>query len=267
VKTVSELSASNARQRDREAVREACLRAALEGYEDASLRGLCREGAWEAAIGAIRRLDLGSLAEATPVDRPSTSDSSGEHGLADDTAGLARRFSAPGPPAAGSGAAVCGAIAAGLLEWVARISHRQGPEDFRQRARAIAGRAALLLSELASASQRDAEIVEALIRARSDANSEVRRQATESLLAIGARCSRVATLASEVAAQGHPPPRSDGEAAVRLAWTASACALDLAEANMSLDTSEEWARDIRRRIWRTRLLLHRVSPLLPGEEA
>jgi hypothetical protein len=41
-----------------EAVRAACLSAALDGYEDASMRGLCHEGAWESAIGAIRSLDL-----------------------------------------------------------------------------------------------------------------------------------------------------------------------------------------------------------------
>ena len=47
-----------------EIVRQACIAAALEGYEDAAMRGLCCEGAWEAAIGAIRRLDLAGLAGA-----------------------------------------------------------------------------------------------------------------------------------------------------------------------------------------------------------
>ena len=46
-----------------EAVRKACIAAALAAYEDASMRGLCREGAWEAAIGAIRTVDLTPLAE------------------------------------------------------------------------------------------------------------------------------------------------------------------------------------------------------------
>lgn len=41
-----------------EAVKDACIRAALEGYEDAAMRGLCPEGALEAAISAIRMLDL-----------------------------------------------------------------------------------------------------------------------------------------------------------------------------------------------------------------
>lgn len=34
--------------------REACLIAAIEAYEDASIRGLCAEGAWECAVGAIK---------------------------------------------------------------------------------------------------------------------------------------------------------------------------------------------------------------------
>lgn len=41
-----------------EAVRCACVEAALEAYEDAQVRGLCREGAWEVAIGAVRTLDV-----------------------------------------------------------------------------------------------------------------------------------------------------------------------------------------------------------------
>ena len=41
-----------------EKVRTACVQAALQGYEQASLSGLCHEGAWEAAIDAMRRMDL-----------------------------------------------------------------------------------------------------------------------------------------------------------------------------------------------------------------
>ena len=41
-----------------EAVRAACLSAAREAYEDAGLRGLCAEGRWEAATGAIASCDL-----------------------------------------------------------------------------------------------------------------------------------------------------------------------------------------------------------------
>ena len=42
-------------------VRDACVQAALTGYEDAEIAGLCGEGALEAAISSIRRLDLDTI--------------------------------------------------------------------------------------------------------------------------------------------------------------------------------------------------------------
>jgi hypothetical protein len=50
-----------------EAVRAACLHAALLAYEDAGIRGLCDEGRWEVAISAIRHLDL-TTALGSPPD-------------------------------------------------------------------------------------------------------------------------------------------------------------------------------------------------------
>jgi pentatricopeptide repeat protein len=44
-----------------ERVRQACIRAALEAYESAGMSGLCEEGRWEAAVDAMRRLDLARL--------------------------------------------------------------------------------------------------------------------------------------------------------------------------------------------------------------
>jgi len=41
-----------------EKVRSACIEAAREGFQDASMSGLCLEGAIEAAIGSIQSLDL-----------------------------------------------------------------------------------------------------------------------------------------------------------------------------------------------------------------
>lgn len=40
-----------------ERVRQRCIQAALTGYEEAAMSGLCGEGALEAAISAVRRLD------------------------------------------------------------------------------------------------------------------------------------------------------------------------------------------------------------------
>jgi pentatricopeptide repeat protein len=48
-------------QRLAEAVRAACITAALEAHEQAGIRGLCQEGRWEVAIEAVRSLDLASV--------------------------------------------------------------------------------------------------------------------------------------------------------------------------------------------------------------
>jgi hypothetical protein len=46
-----------------ERVRAACLHAALAAYEDAGIRGLCAEGRWEAALAAIRHVNLSDVLE------------------------------------------------------------------------------------------------------------------------------------------------------------------------------------------------------------
>jgi len=45
-------------QNEAEIIRQACIKAAKEGFVDASISGLCAEGAMEAAISAIQNLDL-----------------------------------------------------------------------------------------------------------------------------------------------------------------------------------------------------------------
>jgi hypothetical protein len=44
-----------------EKVRDACLHAAMDAYEQAGISGLCHEGRWELALQEIRSLDLQSL--------------------------------------------------------------------------------------------------------------------------------------------------------------------------------------------------------------
>ena len=44
-----------------ETVRAACLNVARLAYEDAGIRGLCADGRWEAALTAIRQLDLSGV--------------------------------------------------------------------------------------------------------------------------------------------------------------------------------------------------------------
>ena len=42
-------------------IRELCLDAVLQAYEDAGMQGLCAEGRWEAAVDARRTVDLAPL--------------------------------------------------------------------------------------------------------------------------------------------------------------------------------------------------------------
>jgi len=53
-----------------ERVRAALITCALEVYADAGLRGLCAEGAWEATVAALRKLDLGPVCRPTPRELP-----------------------------------------------------------------------------------------------------------------------------------------------------------------------------------------------------
>lgn len=47
-----------------EAIRAACIQAALQGYADAAVSGLCHEGAWECAVDAMRALDVAAIIRA-----------------------------------------------------------------------------------------------------------------------------------------------------------------------------------------------------------
>ena len=42
-------------------IRDACLEAALRAYEDGGVQGLCAEGRWEVAVGALKTVDLAPL--------------------------------------------------------------------------------------------------------------------------------------------------------------------------------------------------------------
>ena len=57
-----------------ERVRRAVVEAAIAGWEEASLAGLCGEGAWEAAVGRMRAVDLAALVEAQPAAPVSSED-------------------------------------------------------------------------------------------------------------------------------------------------------------------------------------------------
>lgn len=51
-----------------ERIRGALLDAALRAWEDAGVRGLCAEGRWEAAVDAMRGLDLSRIGDAADSD-------------------------------------------------------------------------------------------------------------------------------------------------------------------------------------------------------
>lgn len=57
---------SQQQQQLAEAVRAACIKAALEAYEEGGVLGLCAEGRWEYAISALQQLDLDALAKQFP---------------------------------------------------------------------------------------------------------------------------------------------------------------------------------------------------------
>jgi formiminotetrahydrofolate cyclodeaminase len=227
------------------------------------------EAAGRAAVAAREAgcdpADRRRLGAGVPAGAPAEDGS-----LRDVTLRLAKRFAGSGPPAAGSAAAATGAIAAGLLEGTAALSARRGPQDFRKRARSIASRATALQSSVSAAAQTDAEVVERWMRALREVGRERPREprasleappaATDSVLDLAARCAQVATLAAEVARDGHRAVRPDAGAALQLASSAALCALGLAEENLRSAAETDWTRNAKRRIWRIRLVLHRARP-------
>jgi len=42
-------------------IRHTCLEAVLQAYDDAGVQGLCAEGRWEAAVSALRTVELAPL--------------------------------------------------------------------------------------------------------------------------------------------------------------------------------------------------------------
>lgn len=50
-------------------VRDSCFSAAVTAYEDASIDGLCHDGAWECALEALRGLDFESIITKSIAER------------------------------------------------------------------------------------------------------------------------------------------------------------------------------------------------------
>ena len=57
-----------------EAVRAACVETALKAYEDGGFSGLCAEGRWECAIGAMRHFDVAGVIQQFDASASSEND-------------------------------------------------------------------------------------------------------------------------------------------------------------------------------------------------
>jgi glutamate formiminotransferase/formiminotetrahydrofolate cyclodeaminase len=226
--------------RDRaEAVRRALIEAALVAHEDAGLSGLCAEGRWEAAVAAMRSLEV--TASALPrTERPSSA-SPGESPIsgkpvADLIASLSGVVAAVAstslpPPSGGSVAAAAGALAAALAQMVAGLTTgRPKYAHVAAEMQAAARRAAGLGAELSGLVRHDATAVEAVTAAyklpkgteeeastRAAAIERAIRRATEVPVEIARAAAAVAELAAGVAERGNTNAVADAAVAAFLA--------------------------------------------------
>lgn len=232
-----------------EAVRRRCEETAREAYEIASMRGVCHEGAWEIALGALRAVDLTDLERS--ADRELT------HLIAQ----LSGRFAVRGGPAAGSMAAAVGAMAAGLVGWSA--GRQRG-----ERQAATTGEARRLRTLLGRLADEDARLVDAWVGGEAVARHDLGLSALASAVRIARACARTASLAAETLDHEKGALSADLLEALRLASEASTSSLHLAEQNAGRlgPADAEAARRARRDIWRTRLVITRARARLPLAE-
>lgn len=151
---------------------------------------------------------------------------------------LERTASADPVPGGGSAAALCGALAAALIEMTARLTlDRKGFEAVRAEMEAIAEKAARLRSRLAEEIERDADAYRRVLAAlrlpkgtpeeraaRSDAIQQATRQAAEVPLGVAQAALELLELGAAVIARGNPNASSDGAAGVFAARAAARAA-------------------------------------------
>ena len=196
-----------------EAVRRVVLDAAAAAYEDAGLSGLCAEGRWEAAVDAMRSLDLSSLV--APQIRL--------------TADLSRVIDAVGttsspPPSGGSVAAAAGALAAALTQMTAGLTaDRPRYADVAAEMQDTARRASVLAAEMLALVARDAAAVDAVGAAyrlpkATENDAGARAAAIErAMLAATEAPLEIARAAAHVAERGNRNAVADAAVAVLLA--------------------------------------------------
>ena len=205
-----------------DAARRALIHAALTAYEDAGLSGLCAEGRWEAAVDAMRQLDLSPAATSRTT--------------ADLTASVSRIVAMVGaaaapPPSGGSVAAAAGALAAALTQMVAGLTAgRPRYADVAGEMQHTAHQASAFATELVALVARDAAAVDAVAlayrlpkspedaaSARITAIERAMLASTEAPLEIARAAARVAELGADVAERGNRNAVADAAVAVLLA--------------------------------------------------
>ena len=226
--------------RDRaEAVRGALIEAALDAYEDAGLSGLCAEGRWEAAVAAMRSLDVDAPTRLVTEPPPSAAPGEGPTSARRVAALIASLSGVVGavtgtllpPPSGGSVAAAAGALAAALTQMVAGLTAgRPKYAHVDAEMQATAQRAAALGAELSVLVRHDATAVEAVTAAyklpkgtedetstRAAAIERAILRATEVPLEIARAAAAVADLAACVAERGNRHAVADAAVAALLA--------------------------------------------------
>src|SRR5215213_9017609 len=98
------------RDMDPGSLRDALIAAATSAYEDAGFRGLCVEGRWEAAVDAMRHVELETRDPMRDLGRSVSAFVSAVGGAT------------AAPPGGGSVAASAGALAAALTRMVAGLT-------------------------------------------------------------------------------------------------------------------------------------------------
>ena len=215
-----------------EAARRELIDAALVAHEDAGLSGLCVEGRWEAAVDAMRSLDLTRFGRRR-VDQPLPSSGTPTSDLIASVSGaiVAVGGNSTPPPGGGSVAASVGALAAALTQMVAGLTNgRARYAHVAEEMRIVARRADTLAVELTALVGRDASVFEALAAAnkqpretdeaafsRAAAIERAILPASEAPLEIARAAASVAELAATAAERGNVNAVADAAVAAVIA--------------------------------------------------
>jgi glutamate formiminotransferase/formiminotetrahydrofolate cyclodeaminase len=216
------MTANEQERPDPAALRHALIAAATAAYEDAGLSGLCVEGRWEAAIDAMRRVELETRDPVRDLSRSVSTIVS--------VVGSA----SAAPPGGGSVAASAGAVAAALTQMVAGLTGgRPRYAHVHAEMQRAAERASTLAADLTELVRRDAAAFDAVsaayrlprgtVEAESERAATIQRAmlpATQSPLAIARAAADVAELAAIVAERGNRNAVADAAVAAVVAEAA-----------------------------------------------